>query len=141
MEPELFKRYKLFPLAARLYDTLHSATKEAEIEKLIDEMDMMFDVGKDGLQSGGIASMNEYFFVLESIGDFSIFDALPEAFSEDQMQILGDNGFLEQNGTNIEVKQLMEKGLLKSLGIYERLEIIWGDICKWRTEGENNGWC
>ncbi len=141
LEPELFKRYKLFPLAARLYDTLHSATKEAEIEKLIDEMDMMFDVGKDGLQSGGIASMNEYFFVLESIGDFSIFDALPEAFSEDQMQILGDNGFLEQNGTNIEVKQLMEKGLLKSLGIYERLEIIWGDICKWRTEGENNGWC
>lgn len=141
LDPKLFRHYILTPLAARLYDMLYSDTKEESIGKLVDIMDMKFEVDEDGSQTGGSASVDEYFFVLENINNFSIFDAVPEEFTEEQMKILGDNGFLNHGESKIGLKQLKEKGLLTSLGIYERLETIWNGICRWRTEGEDNGWC
>ena len=29
----------------------------------------------------------------------------------------------------------------KRQGIYEPLELIWNEICRWKLEGEINGWC
>ena len=41
----------------------------------------------------------------------------------------------------VSLKQLEEMDLLKCMGIYEQLELIWNEICRWKLEGEINGWC
>ena len=85
--------------------------------------------------------MNDFFFALECISNFSLFDVIPDKFTEEQIKILRENGLLKPGEELVSLKQLEEMDLLKCMGIYEQLELIWNEICRWKLEGEINGWC
>ena len=141
LDQELFKRYELIPLACESYSNLYADTIDEVIHNLIDEMDMEFDVLEDGTQTGWTLYQNDFFFALECISSFSLFDAIPDKFTEEQIKILRDNDRLKSGEEVVSLKQLEEMDLLKYMGIYEPLELIWNEICRWKLEGENNGWC
>lgn len=141
LDQELFKRYELIPLACESYSNLYADTIDEVIHNLIEEMDMEFDVLEDGTQTSWTLYMNDFFFALECISNFSLFDVIPDKFTEEQIKILRDNGLLKQGEELVSLKQLEEMDLLKCMGIYEQLELIWNEICRWKLEGEINGWC
>ena len=141
LDQELFKRYELIPLACESYSNLYADTIDEVIHNLIEEMDMEFDVLEDGTQTSWTLYMNDFFFALECISNFSLFDVIPDKFTEEQIKILRENGLLKPGEELVSLKQLEEMDLLKCMGIYEQLELIWNEICRWKLEGEINGWC
>lgn len=133
------KRYALIPMASNLYNQLYEDIEEEIITKLIDEIELEFTLGRSGDNIGGTVSVNYYFFVLESISDFSIMNVIPE-FTDSQIEMLKESGLLYGDYSKITLTQLNEKNLLSCLGIYDELVSIWKGISTLKMEGENNGY-
>lgn len=137
--PKLFEQYILWPAAEKLYQDYDSPFLEESIHLLAKDADLTFRlVGQELLVSG--MSLREYFFLLQSIHVFDFGDLSLNGLTNEQKQILQKSGLLDGTSKEIRVMDIIEKGMLKALGIYTALEEQWRQICKLHREGLENGY-
>lgn len=62
-------------------------------------------------------------------------DVIPEELTKEQMKIIEAN--TDRDGED--ARLLKETGLLKSFGIYDKLLVVWRNICQLKTEERSDG--
>ena len=59
---------------------------------------------------------------------------IEESFSKDNIKKLRRLGIIEDGNATLPLVKIEEHGLISEFGIYEKLEKIWNEICKWKEE-------
>jgi len=139
--PCLMKSHLLWPLAKELYEDVYSDSLDEIVENLVEEIELIFDVEDDGeVVLKGWAGLAYFcltdYLELEQLPDQWIENVLPERLDDEQLLLLEKS---KVGREEMKLTLLAEKGLLKPLGIYDRLVEIWRDLEKavLESEGQN----
>ena len=132
LDAEQYKTYILPAAADKLYkDIMNSGRHWTKVLTDLLEMEICFEEGEviEGTHNGSS--------ILEIWGvylDLELFLLIPSEFTEEQKSLLKQCGILGEGIETVTLGEIQEHRLLKSLGIYENLEMLWETICKHRTE-------
>ena len=132
LEPQCYEEYIFVPVMHDLYNRIAKDGKPWT-KALIDYLDMYYELEDYELTGGGCTG-DLSFAILEIDLDTDLLDTLTPDFSEDQVLLLKREGILEEKEQIITLRELEASALLEKLGIYEKLEILWKQICKCQTE-------
>ena len=61
-------------------------------------------------------------------------EALMPEFSDKQIRLMKMKGILRSEEQTVTLRELEEHGLLAEFGLYEKIERLWNQICKWQLE-------
>ena len=126
----LFEKYVLVPTASELYDKTPGETKKEKANRFVDELEIVIYLMKTGEQLWGMSQKEKYLIVTSDLEKSPLQELTSTIFTEEQLEILRYNGVTYKETVAIPLKCLRERNLLESLGICEKVDLIWNRICE-----------
>ena len=132
LEPGYYERYILAPVSNALYKRIMESG-ETWINAWIDYFNIAYEFEKDEI-TGGSCNGDPALSILETYLGFDPMEALMPEFSDKQIRLMKMKGILRSEEQTVTLRELEEHGLLAEFGLYEKIERLWNQICKWQLE-------